>query len=232
MVIITGTSRGIGKALAELYLSRNVNVIGISRTSTIEHPNYTHIECDLSSKQNIKTVKLPMINQAFAFIHNAGILGEVGRFSELTESSHEEVMQVNFHAGVELLHLLIKNCDNTEITAVFVSSGAGKRPIASWASYCASKAAVDLFLETVQAEENEKNDSYLRVYSVSPGVVDTEMQSTIRNVNPERFSSIDRFKQLKENNGLRTAEDVAISISKLIQHKPETKVLWNIDEIT
>lgn len=230
MIIITGTSRGIGKALAELYLSQNKTVIGIGRTNAIAHANYRHITCDLSNNEEVENLVLPEINDSLIFIHNAGVLGNIGRFSEQFPYNHKEVMQVNFVSGVMLLNRLIEKAKHHKLSCVFISSGAGKRAIPSWSAYCASKAAVDLFLETVQAEENEKKNSNLRVYSFSPGVVDTVMQAQIRNSSAKDFSSVQRFKDLHEKGELIDPKFVAIRITKLLEVNPSTKVQWSVSD--
>ena len=54
---ITGTSRGIGKALAETLLENDNNeVTGISRTRSIKHPNYKHITTDLSNLSDTESI--------------------------------------------------------------------------------------------------------------------------------------------------------------------------------
>jgi len=231
MIIITGASRGIGKAVAELYLSKGRQVLGIGRTTTIEHKNYSHLFCDLSSASEVEELSFPEMAEDIVFIHNAGVLGEIGRFTDLENTSHSEVMQVNFSSGMEIFYKIAARSNQQEFTCVFISSGAGKRPIASWASYCASKAAVDLFLETVQAEENEKENSKLRVYSFSPGVVDTAMQEKIRKAGQEDFSAVERFKGLHANGDLLPPEEVAEKLSQLIHMRPLDKVLWTVGEI-
>lgn len=232
MVIITGTSRGIGHSVAMQYLEQGQQVIGIGRNCTIEAPNYTHLYCDLSNPKEIAALSLPNTANELIFIHNAGILGEVNRFSEMEYTDVAEVLQVNLFAGVELLHRIVRNLQPHQLfTSVFISSGAGKRPIPSWAAYCASKAAVDLFLQTFQAEEDERANSNTRVYAVEPGVVDTAMQAKIRSVDADQFSSSGRFHGLHQNNELRHPDDVAKKLVKLITTRPTDKVIYSVTEI-
>lgn len=231
MVIVTGTSRGIGKAIAEKYLSEGETVHGIGRTSSIEHTNYTHHFCDLASPKEVEAFQMPETTEAIVFIHNAGILGTVNRFADLEKQDTPEVMQLNFLSGAELLHKLVTTLNSEQLfTGVFISSGAGKRPIPSWAAYCASKAAVDLFLSTFQTEEDEKPDSTIRVYAFSPGVVDTAMQTQIRQTNKANFSSLERFQELHLGNELLNPEVVAQKLHTLIRQRPE-KVLWAVSDI-
>lgn len=232
MVIITGTSRGIGFSLAKQYLEQGEDVIGVGRTSTIEHGNYTHLFCDLSDPAQVAALSLPKIDEEIIFIHNAGILGEVNRFSEMKQTDIAQVLQVNLFAGAELLHQIVGGLKSKQqFTCVFISSGAGKRPIPSWAAYCASKAAVDLFLQTFQVEENERENSNTQVYAFSPGVVDTGMQSTIRSVDANRFSSSERFHGLHQNNELQQPDIVAKKLIKLIANRPTDKVLYSVTDI-
>ena len=67
-VLITGTSRGIGRAIAEEFLNNNHIVIGMDKEeSTITHKNYTHIVKDITS------LDLPTIKDVNILINNAGV---------------------------------------------------------------------------------------------------------------------------------------------------------------
>ena len=68
-VVITGTSNGIGKEIAEIFLERGHNVYGIDiLPQTIDNKNYTHYMCDVREKE-----KLPNIDDVEILINNAGI---------------------------------------------------------------------------------------------------------------------------------------------------------------
>ena len=63
-VLITGTSQGIGKAIAEIFLEKGHNVIGIDRNKeSISDANYIHYECDICSYKNLPDIdnKMRMI---------------------------------------------------------------------------------------------------------------------------------------------------------------------------
>lgn len=233
MVIITGTSRGIGKAIAENYLSLGETVIGIGRNHTIEHANYTPVSCDLSIPASVDHLSFPDLNtDELIFIHNAGILGEVNYFERLPGDELMKVMQVNLFSGAVLLQKLLQQASqNLPFKAVFISSGAGKNPIASWASYCASKAAVDLFCQTIQLEEQQLGRSNFTCLSVAPGVVDTEMQSLIRSSDKEAFSEVERFKDYKASNQLYSPELVSKKLHKLVHSMKTDKVLYSLRDI-
>lgn len=227
MIIITGTSRGIGKALAEHFLKTGKLVLGISRTCSLSHPNYTHIHLDLVDEKAVKAFQFPNLagESEVVFIHNAGTIGKIQRVSDQQELDLQEVFQINLFSGAELVHGLFQYLPlDKKLTVIFISSGAGKRPIPSWAAYCASKAAVDLWLRTVQAEESEKGRS-ITCYSIAPGVVDTEMQQTIRRTPETDFSSLNRFVELHENEELRRPIDVAGKIATIIQSSSNDEIV-------
>ncbi len=233
MIIITGTSRGIGNELAKAYLAKGELVVGIGRTNTIDHEHYKHIHCDLSDANQVAQLSLPHQNEPIVFIHNAGILGEINRFSQQENAvlNLSDVMQVNFFAGVSIVEkLLHTTAPEQALTIVFISSGAGKRPIASWSAYCASKAAVDLWLTTLMIEEQENGRNLLRCYAIAPGVVDTAMQDDIRSTQKEKFSSHSQFSALKTNGQLVPPSIAANKIIAIINQPVFDKVICSIND--
>src|SRR5690554_3161314 len=100
--IITGTSSGIGKALAKFYLENGDHVIGISRNNAIEHENFKHIVCDLSDKQQLHDLALlehtEKENYPIRLINNAGIMGDIHRSHELTLTHYVDMAMVNLVA--------------------------------------------------------------------------------------------------------------------------------------
>lgn len=233
MIIITGTSRGIGNELAKAYLAKGESVVGIGRTNTIDHKHYKHMHCDLSDANQVAQLSLPHQNEPIVFIHNAGILGEINRFSQQENAVLNlcDVMQVNFFAGVSIVEKLLQTtAPEQALTTVFISSGAGKRPIASWSAYCASKAAVDLWLSTILIEEHENGRTLLRCYAIAPGVVDTDMQDDIRSTQKEKFSSHSQFSALKANGQLVPPTIVANKIIAMIGQPVFDKVICSIND--
>lgn len=222
MVIITGISTGIGHALALIFLSQGKSVVGIGRNNTISDPNFRFISCDLSNQLNVKALSLPNISNEteLLFIHNAGILGEVDYFSKTDIAALEAVMQVNFTAGTTLVQKLLQLNLPSKSTFIFISSGAGKSAIPGWAAYCASKAAVNMFCETLHHEFQEQNSSY-RIYAVAPGVVETNMQALIRQVPKSKFQAVEKFLEYKELNILYRPEDVCSKLSRLLALNPD-----------
>lgn len=221
-VFITGTSSGIGKALAEAYLTiGDIKVIGIARRNLISHKNYRHEVLDLSDAKATESFEffIPDNVSEVVLINNAGWLGEVGRLGDLDSENITRLFQVNTAAPIILMNNFLKAIKKTSVKAkVFnVSSGVSQYPVDGWSNYCASKAALDMASRVVKVENPE-----LDIYSVAPGIIDTEMQAEIRETNPKRFVNHSRFVDYHKNGQLRDANDVAGEIIDILQDKIET----------
>lgn len=215
-VIVTGVSKGLGKALVQHYLDAGVEVIGIGRSHNFDHSNFTFIPCDLSLITEIEKLVIPMCDDDTILFNNAGQIGHIQRLSDQVSFDVAEVLTVNTIAPMMLSAKVINAVGKGYVfTLVNISSGAGRGPIPSWSAYCASKAAIDMFSLTFYKEEIEKGRS-IKVYSIAPGVIDTPMQEKIRTTNANSFSSIQRFVDLKNNADLLSPEDVVNKIIKLL----------------
>jgi benzil reductase ((S)-benzoin forming) len=224
--IITGASKGIGKAIAEELLKDEGNqVVGVSRTNSIQHPNYRHQPLDFSDveavEHNLQKVFLPYQNaQKLVLLNNAGVLGDIGYIGEgMPNERFEFVFDVNVIVPAMLMNTFLQTYRQhpAQKVVVNVSSGAGKYPVDGWASYCASKAAIDMLSLTVQKEQ-EMRGTDTRIYALSPGVVDTGMQEHIRQSDATRFSTVEKFRQYKQNNELASPEEVGRKIVNFLNH--------------
>ncbi|HLW39493.1 MAG TPA: SDR family NAD(P)-dependent oxidoreductase [Brumimicrobium sp.] len=232
--VITGTSSGIGEGLAEYYLDKGEKVVGISRTNTIHHPNFIHLKCDFSELTSLHELSLRECIKEEDFpvrlINNAGIIGDIRRSHELTLTHYRDVAMINIVAPQYLSSLVLQTFgyENVEII-INISSGAGQRPVPSWGAYCSSKAAIDIFTETLHKEIQELGHK-TKVFAIAPGVVDTKMQEVIRNSGPHHFSQNEAFVSLKETNQLRNAKSVAALLDEFINDTPpeETGVIHRI----
>ena len=226
---ITGTSRGIGKALAETLLANdNVKVTGISRTNTIKHPNYNHIQTDLSDPADTESIFFPDLHDAeeIVLINNSAIISEILRLGKIKNTSIKNDFQVNIISPSLLMNNFIKKYQSytNRRTILNVSSGAGLHAIDAWSVYCASKSALNMISESFAVEQSfQAVENQIKVFSVAPGVIDTKMQDQIRAVSSADFSDVDKFIQMKENNALSSPEETAASLLKIISERDQYK---------
>jgi benzil reductase ((S)-benzoin forming) len=231
-IVIAGVSRGIGLSLVQHYLKHGFSVLGIGRNNVVEHPRFSFIPCNLSDIHAVETLDIThsiSSEESFVFIYNAGILGEIKHTEKQTLSNSSHVFQVNYVSAVMLTQKLLQHSINLDFSTIaFISSGAGKRAIASWSQYCASKAALDMFAQTLQLEMNEVKKN-VQILSISPGVVDTKMQVEIRSSNQNDFSSHANFVALKNEGKLLNPEYVASSIFNRIALFDKENVFYRVE---
>ena len=104
---ITGTSTGIGNALATALLQRsNTHIVGLGRSCTIEHERYTHHTIDLSIPEAAKTYEfeVPATATKIVLINNAGTLGEVGPLGAVADEAIEQAFYLNLIAPAVLMN--------------------------------------------------------------------------------------------------------------------------------
>ncbi|MBW3127845.1 SDR family NAD(P)-dependent oxidoreductase [Hymenobacter profundi] len=236
--IITGASRGLGKALAEAVLSYpDTKVLGVSRNATIEHERYQHQPLDLSDMealQNNITKIFPTWSDAdsITLINNAGVLGEIAYVGEQTNEHYNFVFDVNLVAPAMLMNTFLSAYSSLNVprTVLNISSGAAQRPVDGWGAYCASKAALEMLSQVAQKEQDLRG-SGIRIRALAPGVVDTGMQEQIRGADGQSFSEAERFKALHQDKKLAASNEVAKKIIAWLSSDMDEKIVMRIDSI-
>ena len=128
-VLITGTSQGIGKAIAEAFLNKGHAVVGIDRQpATITHEGYVHYVCDVRDYGN-----LPDVDGVEILINNAG-------------TQNESDIDINLKA---LIHITEKYGVREGIKSVLNIGSASAHTGAEFPEYCASKGGVLAYTKNV-----------------------------------------------------------------------------------
>lgn len=226
--VVTGTSRGLGRALADVAAASTSNlIIEIGRGVSSKNARSTALEADFSDMNQISSacdalatelarVAADQTVSRAVLLNNAGVVLPVARFDQLDADSLQRNMMVNVVAPMLLTQAFAKATHGIASRLVVnISSGAAKRPIRGWSAYCTAKAAIEMATR-VAAEEAKESDPTLAVCSLAPGVIDTGMQATIRGTTLEAFPDRARFEEMKNNGVLRDADAVARDIIQLI----------------
>ncbi len=218
---ITGASQGIGAALYRELMKHSENrVTGIARKNREAFPSF--IESDLTDqkaylphfKKWLET--LPETAQSVNLINNAGSVEPIEQVGALDPLKTHQSLLLNIEAPLLLSNLFVETLQDRPFTRriLNISSGAARNPYSGWSIYCTTKAAIDHFSRTFALEQSEKPFP-IQIASVAPGVIDTPMQSIIRQSSEEAFPSLNRFVTLKESGGLKSAKETA---KELIQY--------------
>ena len=229
LALITGTGSGIGKALAELLLDKNYKVVGYSRTNKIIRTNFTFIKIDLSDLAATKKLIFPEANKSeVLLVNNAATIGTIVPFTKKKTEDIINEYQLNLISPTLLIQKFISTYKKNSKLLINIGSGAANSPIPSWSTYCATKAGLDMLTQVI-TEENHEN---LTVFSVHPGIVDTNMQKKIRQTNPDLFPLLSKFSSYYTSNELENTKTVAKKLYYIIQNFAEfTKNILSIRDI-
>lgn len=228
---ITGASRGIGAELAKQLLNKENIVIAIARTRNEELINFAkmnnfqlkYLQADLAELTNLKPLIEIMHNyinnktKCITLINNAGIIEPIGRAEQNSIAAINLNITVNLTAPMALTSIFIKELADYQIDKkiINISSGAGRKVYDGWSSYCTAKAGLDHFSEVVASEQSELENG-VKIMSIAPGIIDTDMQTTIRSSHKSAFRQLDRFINYKEKGLLATPEQTARKLIKII----------------
>lgn len=228
LVIVTGASRGLGRAIVEQLFSRERTLLTISRKPdpTLEAraaaagAKLEQWALDLAhgigAAARLETWLHGQPRDRFStatLINNAGLLGKVGPIDASDAETLAAVLRVGLEAPMVLTSAFLRatRAWAAQRRVLNVSSGAGRRPIAGWAAYCAAKAGLDHF-SRVTALDEQRLANPAKIVSLAPGVVDTDMQGELRASDPAGFPDIEQFKQLKASGQLATPDAAAARV--------------------
>jgi benzil reductase ((S)-benzoin forming) len=219
---ITGTSRGLGHAIASQLLKSEENlVIGIGRVSSIEHPNYKHKTLDLSDTVEVSKFRFGEHAKVdkVVLVNNAGTLGDINYLGEMENKNLVDALHINLVSPFILLNNFMKAYKREPLlqkVVLNISSGAAVNAYDGWSTYCTSKAGINMMSEVLKVEADLKNLESLKVLSVAPGIIETKMQEQIRSTSTEQFSMLEKFVELKENDQLQSPEETAVKLLNLL----------------
>lgn len=178
---VTGSSRGIGKAITESFLENSYSVIGTSRSEedVFRSDRYQHLKCDLGIQEEV--LKLKEVFQGDkvpeVLINNAGIFTDAD-FSVSDEewlSNFDQTMQVNLRSAGLLCKWAINAWEERgmEGRIINISSRAGQRgDTQEYASYAASKGGLTALTKSIARSYGKIG---ITAYTVAPGFIDTDM---------------------------------------------------------
>lgn len=182
VALITGGTRGIGRAICTALASTHHLLVGgrdAERVASVvnELPSAEAFVCDLNDEASTAAAA-SAVGRLDALVHSAGVIGP-GRVSELTRAQWRAVLETNVVAVADLTRLLMPALRAAHGQIVLINSGAGFSAGANGGLYSASKFGLRAFGDALREEER----GTVRVTSIHPGRVDTEMQQELQRGN-------------------------------------------------
>lgn len=232
--IITGASRGIGKALAEQLLqpdniiyciSRSINgnleELSAAKKSTLNYYAYDLNELtgiDSLMETIIASIKEQDNLKVIYLINNAGILAPVIPIEQCKPQQIIENISINLIAPMLLTSLFIALTKELTVDkrVMNISSGSAKFLLPNQSCYSTAKAGIDSFSKSIHIEQQHVANP-VKISSVYPGMIDTQMQAEIRSTSKKDFPDVDQFIQIEENGLLQTPDFTATKLLELLE---------------
>lgn len=192
IILVTGASRGIGRALALLLADRGATVVLLASSESNLETVYDEIVARGAPTPIMIPVDLNILNMASAkelsnhldttfgrldgLVHIAGILGSREPLATHRADRWTKTLQINLNSIFFLTQTLLPLLERSLAgRIVFASSSVGQRVEAYWGAYAVSKAGIDMFAGML-AQELE-NTSHIRVVTINPGATATRMRA-------------------------------------------------------
>jgi NAD(P)-dependent dehydrogenase (short-subunit alcohol dehydrogenase family) len=227
-LIVTGASKGIGRALASELAQNGANLVLNARGEVLlekvaaeareKGVHALTVAGDAALANTAwQLVKAAVgVGEFIGFIHDAGTLHPGPFLYELPEAGFEDVWRSNVLAGYQIARFSYPELRRRKSgLAVFFGSGAAEMNVEGIGAYCLSKAAEEHLARQLAAEAPE-----ITCFIYRPGAVETEMQRSAREAKGSGAKELHRvFGELKER-GLQTPEAAARTLVQIIQRDP------------
>lgn len=233
-VIITGASKGLGSALAEVLMEKGepLHLLCVARRASQPLADEAAklgiamdmIQADLAEVETLETLMVKIFEKidlskatGLYLVNNAGMVEPIAPLRLSNTGDIMKNLHVNLAAPMVLTAAFLRLSREAAAVkrVVTVTSGASRRAIYGWSAYCSAKAGVNLFTGCAAEEEkDERNGAQLAAFS--PGVMDTDMQVTIRSAKEENFKPLADFVKFKTDGVLRPAKVVAEALATLL----------------
>lgn len=228
LTILTGASRGMGLAMARQLLKPTDTLLCISRgTADALQAAADAAGCTLLQWQHdladgagaaarlrewLSRQSLDDFGSA-TLINNAGLVPRIAPLSESDAGELTKALRVGLEAPMLLTSAFLGETEHWLVPrkVLNISSGLGRRPMASQAGYCAAKAGMDLFTRCAALDEAQKAHG-AKLCSLAPGVIDTDMQVQLRSTDAALFPDVQNFAQLKSGGNLASPQEAAARV--------------------
>jgi benzil reductase ((S)-benzoin forming) len=237
--IVTGVSRGLGRALAAALLKRDFAVLGVGRSSAPElRGSYQFVRFDLAQADEADDLLADAFSglarrklDSVCLINNAALAGPVGTLGRLDAREVASSLAVNLAAVVTLANLFCRVFTDATLPRriVNVSSGAAQNALPGESVYSVAKAGMEMLTRSLAAEQK---DATFRAITVRPGVIDTDMQTFARSQSPDVLPSVELFKGFHRDGRLVPPDVVAAKIvDKLVLAEVEHGRTYSYQEL-
>lgn len=244
-ILITGASRGLGAAAAKVAAKMGANVV-INARSEDELDRVADeirksggevlsVPGDVSKTEDCHRLvdrTLVEFGQLDAIVNNAGIIKPIAPIAEGNAEDWMKNLNINLLGPILLTQTALRHLRMRNGRVISTSSGAAVRVIQGWGAYCTAKAGLNHFNGVLASEETE-----ITAITFRPGVMDTEMQSTIRREGDVGMpaETYARYVRLHQEGNLLSPELPGRALAVLALHAPREWsgefIAWDEDRV-
>tara|TARA_Y100001937_G_scaffold31901_1_gene45644 strand:+ start:1763 stop:2461 length:699 start_codon:yes stop_codon:yes gene_type:complete len=172
-VLITGSTKGIGRAITDRFLLEDYEVQGLARggANIINHESYFHWNADVADPFRIEVIANRLTDKKIDVLVNNAALFQYKSFSDMDMNDMSYMIDVNLKAPMFITRTFLPLM-NSGSKIFFINSVAGLEQLENQSVYCATKHGLTGFAGVLGKELKEKN---IKVTSIHPGGVNTPM---------------------------------------------------------
>jgi benzil reductase ((S)-benzoin forming) len=235
LVVVTGTTSGVGEAVARESLARGWRVVGVARRgATLHHERYEHLAADLGDLSRLEREIRPRLEALLGestlgrvgLVNNAADGALLGPIANMDVTRLPAVLATNVVAPIWLMGQVVRRVSpTTPLRIVNVSTAAAVRGFAGLGAYGSGKAGLRMAGMVLAAELEEARGRGqpldVAILSYEPGTVDTPMQRSARSSSRETLPSVDMFVRIAAERRLVAPEGPAREIVEFLESQPE-----------
>lgn len=220
LALVSGGSRGLGRALCERLLAEGFQVVEFSRAAPYRYSVRSDLADPALARAIIAATLIrfdPSTLGELLVISNASTLQPIGPVERQRPTAIVANLNANLVAPVAWLGAVLAHFQASPARKVIaqITSGAARRPHAGLALYGAAKAGMEQFLRVLAHEQQERAQPFITV-SVDPGALDTDMQAELRDAPAQDLPGRADFAQRQQLGQLMDAEAAAAEIVTLL----------------
>jgi benzil reductase ((S)-benzoin forming) len=220
LLLLTGGSRGIGRAIGQTLATHGFDVVEFSRTAPYSHSVATDFASPLDAHHTVsnalKAVDPNQLEQLLV-VSNAATLQPIGPVSCKPPDTILGNININFTSPVLFISAVIAKFQNAACRKVIanISAGAAGQGVFGWSLYCAAKVGMENFIRSLATEQATQLYPFVPV-NIDPGVVDTDMHVAAASASLADFPAANRFAARRTEGHLTPPVQAGAAITKLL----------------
>lgn len=222
VIVITGSSSGIGESLANYFVLKGHTVYGLSRSGKMNE-SFQHIPTDVTDQANVFRSVQQIVEEAGridVLINNAGI-GMLGTIEDVKKEDFDKMLNVNVYGTIYTMQAVLPLMRTQKSGYIInISSIASNHGLPFRGCYSASKSVVDRITEAVRLE-NQKTG--IEIFALSLGdiktpIAESRVYSTVSNYYKSKFQKLQKIIDEEVDKGMKP-EKLAPIVEKFIYRK-------------